>query len=188
MRIPAIGDVKFAFCIVPDHTRVRGFINIEIQQSIGVLGLDNAIEHVTHFIVYRLVFILNALFGMQAFQSFIIFPILGILDLNFIQLITQSWKIIFDATIKSNEFCVYIVNYGLSGLYMEKRAPPPKNGSIYRPLKRGTCHIMLGISFDFPPLYLIIGFINVVFFMPLLKTKLQKQFETAILDLNIHAS
>lgn len=34
---------------------------------------------------------------------------------------------------------------------------------MYLPENRGICHMILGISFDFPPLYLIIGFIFVIF-------------------------
>lgn len=50
----------------------------------------------------------------------------------------------------------------------KNNAPPPKKGSIYLPEQEGICFIIRGISFDFPPLYLIIGFIFAIF-----PTKLQ---------------
>lgn len=50
----------------------------------------------------------------------------------------------------------------------KNNAPPPKKGSIYLPEQEGMYFIICGISFDFPPLYLIIGFIFAIF-----PTKLQ---------------
>ena len=45
------------------------------------------------------------------------------------------------------------------GSMWKNNAPPPKNGSKYRPVNLGICKSTCGISFDFPPLYLINGFI-----------------------------
>lgn len=42
---------------------------------------------------------------------------------------------------------------------VKNNAPPPKKGSMYLPVNEGIYGSICGISFDFPPLYLIIGFI-----------------------------
>lgn len=69
------------------------------------------------------------------------------------------------------------------GSIQKNNAPPPKKGSIYLPEQEGICFIIRGISFDFPPLYLIIGFIFAIF-----PTKLQLFSHKAVNQAGIYPS
>lgn len=65
----------------------------------------------------------------------------------------------------------------------KNNAPPPKKGSIYLPEQEGMYLIIRGISFDFPPLYLIIGFIFAIF-----PTKLQLFSHSTVNQAGIYPS